>query len=497
MADEQRTGEPSARGARAWLARHADVLVLWFIAWASGMLIGFGAQVYWDAAGYVQQAITGQVGGLALGRPVFIWISHGLVRVTRALGGSLWSVERLLQVFWMSVSACSAPLTLLLARECGAKPRAAFLAGLIVAVSPALAHASGAVLTDAPALAVTCMGLLVAVRALNPARNIVHPARSGLIAGLILGLAVGMREQSIAQTLVCALALVGAPPARRRPFALGCLGGLVLAVGLPVAWAALAQPLYAEMVRGWIQAMHGERAHRAYTWWDFRVFLVWLVILGPLASLAGLTAWWGQRAQLWQPRALVFALCVPGLIQLVALAFYQDISYSPRYLLPALPGAIAIPAGLALDNWVRRRWLYWGAVIALLSPVLVAAPVVANEQRDLERSLRGLPALLQRLPARSTIITGQPCESVRLWSVVAKREPESWRGPRPDWHILCPGWSWPADLDAHLQRELDSGYAVVLDARPGAWIEGDQSQKMYDVERWASEHAQARVQIWR
>jgi hypothetical protein len=306
-----------------------------------------------------------------------------------------------------------------------------------------------------------------------------------------------MREQSIAQAMVCALALLGAPSNRRRPFAVGCLVGLTLAVGLPVAWAVVAEPLYAEMVRGWIKAMHSERSHRAYTWWDFRVFLIWLVILGPLASLAGLTAWWGQRAQLWRPRALAFALCVPGLIQLAALAFYQDISYSPRYLLPALPGAIAIPAGLALDSWMRRSWLFWGAVVALVAPVLLAAPVVANEQRDLERSLRELPTLLQRLPARTVIITGQPCESVRLWSVIAKREPESWQGHKPAWHIVCPGWSWPTDLDAHLHRELDANYSVVLDARPGSWIEGDQRQNMYDVERWASEHPQAHVQIWR
>jgi hypothetical protein len=184
-------------------------------------------------------------------------------------------------------------------------------------------------------------------------------------------------------------------------------------------------------------------------------------------------------------------------MQLAMLAFYQDISYSPRYLLPALPGAIAIPASLGLDRWLRRSWLYWGAVIALVAPVLVAAPVVANEQRDLERSLRELPALLQSLPAQTVIITGQPCESVRLWSVIAKREPHSWQGPRPAWHVICPGWTWPSDLDAHLHRELAAGYSLVLDARPGSWFEGDQRQSMDAVEHWASEHPRANVQIWR
>ncbi len=489
----------AARGSTlaAWLARHADVVLLWLVAWASGMLMGFGAQVYWDSAGYVQQAITGQVGGLALGRPVFVWVSHGLVVASHALGVSLWHAERLLQVFWMCVSACSAPLTLLLARECGANQRAALLAGLAVAASPALAHVAGAVLTDGPALAATCWGLLLALRALNPARAVVRPGLRGLAAGLVLGLAVGMREQSLAQGLVCALALLGAPAGRRVRFAFGCLAGLVLAAGLPVLWAVVSQPEYVDTVRDWIQAMQSERDQRPYTIWDFRVFLIWLVTLGPLTTLAGLTAWWGQRARLWRIRSLAFALCVPALLQLGMLAFYQDISYSPRYLLPALPGALAIPAGLALDDWLRGRHLYRLGLVVVLAPVLLAAPLVADEQRDLEQSLRGLPSLLQKVPRRTVLITGQPCESVRLWSVIAAREPASWHGRRPAWHILCPGWAWPADLDAHLNGKLEAGYALILDARQGSWQDGDQRETMYEVEAWAGEHPQARVRIWR
>jgi 4-amino-4-deoxy-L-arabinose transferase-like glycosyltransferase len=486
---------PGAKG--VGVRRHVDALLLWLCAAAAGVLIGFDGPVYWDSAGYVQQAIAGQIGGLAFGRPVFVLVSHAVALAHVALGASPWHIELVLQVFWLCVGACSAPLARALARECGLDRRAAWLAGLIVAASPALAHVNGAVLTDAPALAVTCLGLLCGLRALNPARTVRRPGLAGVLCGAVLGLAVGLREQSIAQAAVCALALLAAPRPRRLPFAVGAAVGLALAVLLPVVWAFVTEPAYASMVRRWVAAMQRERARRPYGWRDVVCCLGWLLALGPAAFVAAGLAWFRHRRELFRVRTLLFALCVPALAQLALLAGYQDISYSPRYLLPALPGALAIPGALLLEDLVRTRRRMALVVAGLVLPALIAAPVLAANERPLVRAVESLPDLLAPLPAKSTIVTGQPCESVRLARVIARRVPEAWPGERPEWQVICPGWGWPDDLSLRLDRARARGSRIVLDLRAGSWLGGDQQLARAEAERWASAHFDSGMIVWR
>src|SRR5687768_6957122 len=80
-------------------------LALYATAIAAALLIGPRGPVYWDSFGYVAQALTGQVGGLALGRPLFVLVSHAIVEAYRALGGSVWAVEPVLRTFWLAVAA--------------------------------------------------------------------------------------------------------------------------------------------------------------------------------------------------------------------------------------------------------------------------------------------------------------------------------------------------------------------------------------------------------
>jgi hypothetical protein len=473
-----------------WRERRMQLAVLWLVAWGTACSFGFHELVYWDSAGYVQQAITGQIGGLGLGRPVFVLVSHGLAMVHRALGASPWELARFLQMFWLCVSAFSAPLTFLLARECGLARRAAFFAGLAVAVSPALAHANGAVLTDGPALATTCFGLLLALRALNPAHEVGHPLRWGVTGGVLLGLAFGLREQSVAQIAVYALALLVAPRPRRVPFAVGIVLGLACATIAPVVWAARTRPDYFAMVWGWVEAMRRERGQHAHGSGNLLAYGGWLFTLGPVAAPAAVVAWVRHFKDLVSPRrGLAFAVCLPALAQMALLAGYPDIGYSPRFLLQSLPGALAIPAGLLLDRIVRtsrRRAMMVLAVLVL--PTAIAVPIVYARERSLVESLVSLPDDLRKLPGRSVVVTGQLCESIRLAQVIALREMLAWQGPRPEWQAVCPGWGWPVDLSERLAGERARGATVVLDLRPSSWRGADQRRDLAEVSRWERQH---------
>jgi hypothetical protein len=499
-ATDRDTGRTGADTHGDWRERRMNPALLWLVAWGTAWFFGFHELVYWDSAGYVQQAITGQIGGLALGRPVFVLVSHGLALVHRALGASPWGLARFLQVFWLCVSAFAAPLTFLLARECGLAGRAAFFAGLAVAVSPALAHANGAVLTDGPALAATCFGLLLALRALNPAREVGHPLRWGLAGGAVLGLAFGLREQSVAQIAVCVLALFVAPRPRRVPFLVGTVLGLVCATFPPVVWTARTQPDYAAMVWGWVEAMRRERGQYAHGSGNLLAYGGWLLALGPVAALAAAAAWVRYFKDLVSPRrGLAFAVCLPALAQMVLLAGYQDIGYSPRFLLQALPGALAIPAGLLLDRIARtsrRRAMV--VLAALVLPTAIAAPIVSARERSLVESLASLPDDLRKLPGRSVLVTGQLCESVRLAQAIALRDTLAWQSPRPEWQAICPGWGWPADLSERLAGERARGATVVLDLRPSSWRGADQARDLGEVAHWVRQHkGDEGIVLWR
>ena len=80
-----------------------------------------------------RQAMTGQVGGLALGRPVFVLVSHWTAEVSQRLGISVWHIEPVLRMLWLAIAASAAPACAVLAHRCGAPRAAALVAGAVVA----------------------------------------------------------------------------------------------------------------------------------------------------------------------------------------------------------------------------------------------------------------------------------------------------------------------------------------------------------------------------
>ena len=177
--------------------------------------------------------------------------------------------------------------------------------------------------------------------------------------------------------------------------------------------------------------------------------------------------------------------CVPALAQLLLLAFYQDISFSPRYLLPALAASVALPAGLALAP-LRARTV----ALLLAAPLAIAALAIRAQGARLRAVLDETPALVAALPAGSVVVTGQPCPAVSLALALARYE-RNHLSIEP----VCPGWSWPADLAARLDAARAQGHTVVLDLREGAWVGLRQQRARDEARRYADAHAGA-VRVW-
>jgi hypothetical protein len=73
-----------------------------------------------------------------------------------------------------------------------------------------------------------------------------------------------------------------------------------------------------------------------------------------------------HRRQLLRPRTILLAVSVPSLVHLLLLGTFHDISFSPRYLLPVLPGAVALPAAIAAADWIRRSRIRLAIALTLL-----------------------------------------------------------------------------------------------------------------------------------
>jgi Dolichyl-phosphate-mannose-protein mannosyltransferase len=479
------------------------VIALFACAAAAGWFIGPAGPVYWDTFGYLTQALTGQVGGLGLGRPVFIWVSYAVSHGYLAAGGSVWHVEPLLRTCWLLVSATTAPATWVLARTSGLSPRASLLAGLVVAVSPAFAHTSANVLTDGPAAAVVAWslaaGALATVRAANPETRR-GAQRYAWLAGALLGIACGLREESALFAVSLALMWSAAPTTTRRRLAVAMTVAAVVVVTAPVVLVALTQPGYADTVAWWLHAVAPVGTVADPVLRRLGAYLAWLVALGPVAVAAALVTWIGRPAHLLGRQRLLLAVCLPAAIQLLALASYPEISYGPRYLVSVFPGAVALPAGLTLDRWLgasRARLALVGA--ALLVPVLAARPLVQAGERSLRRTIAALPAALLQVPEGSVIVTGQPCPAIPLVEHEYELDP-AFRGGTLQWQAVCPGSAWPANLAARLDTARAEHRVIVLDLRATSWLGVEQQHSLAQAVRYRDAHAQAiasgEIVIW-
>jgi hypothetical protein len=448
-------------------------IALYAAACVAAALVAPRGPLYWDSAGYVVQAIKGEAGGLGLGRPLFVFASHVIARSWLAAGGSAWSLEPVLRWSWAALSASSGVLTWRVARSAGLPRRAAWIAGAAVAVSPALAQVSGAVLTDGPALAASLWATLCAVRAATaPAEARTRAVRWAGAAGLVLGIAIGIREQAALTALVFAGLVRAAPRASRLRMGAAMAAGCAVAALLPIVILLLTQPGFPASVKLWIAGIAQDRARHVPGWRDVLIAVGWWLSLSPVLAPAALITLRHRGLELRRSRILA-AIVVPAFLALLLLLAYPSLSYSPRYLLPVLPGAVALPGAIVLHRWVgSSRIGYRLLFAALVAPLVIAAPIVRSRSARLEQTLRDWPGMLLTLPPGSVVVSGLPCASVPL--VIEEVVVASGQRVRPDWQPVCPGWGWPPDLSAALDAALRSGHVVALDLRAGSWVGAEQ-----------------------
>jgi hypothetical protein len=251
--------------------------------------------------------------------------------------------------------------------------------------------------------------------------------------------------------------------------------------------------------------MGHDRALKTFGWRDLAIFSGWVLSLGPAIVGAAIIALVTRRDVFFHFHrgTVLFALVVPSLGQLLLTGMFLGIGYSPRFLLTPFPVAIALPGAIALDGWIGRSRARAAVVAAALAvPILIAAPVLRARSAGSEAIVREWPARISHLPSDAVIVTGQPCPAVPMVRAVLAHDPAR-TAPVPEWQTVCPGWAWPADLPATLDRLASDGHLLVIDLRPGVWSGEEQQDARAELERYVEARAAAAgprasgILVWR
>lgn len=464
----------------SWRMYHRAVawepLAWWAATLGCFALVGSHGVVYWDSFSYVTQALSGDIGGLGLGRPVFAIVSTWVADFWLYAGGSVWDLEPVLRWWWAAVTALSAPVTLALAHEAGLSPRASRMAAALIVTSPALAHAGFAVLTDGPASTCVLVAVWAGLRLRH--RGLV---RDACVAGAMLGLAVGVREAAAVMGIVV-LSASGWRPWRLVHLTAVAGLALVAAVITPMAWAAYTTPWYVESIRNWMTGLDHDRQLQQWGLRQVGFLLAWVLTLSPIGVVAAVLA-----TSQWQDiPAMVRRVWLPSVFVLAAMSTHHSATYSPRYLLIACPMAIALPAAWWLDRCVvvttgRRRAL----MAALAVQVAAASWLIGGNDAPVREVTRTMPDIVRAQPPDAVIVTGLACAGVQMTREQHNRAAGS-EGEPARWDAICPGWSWPSDPDAAFSAVVADGRPLVLDVRPHAWRGDEQRRALAQVQAFAA-----------
>ncbi|HEX5070161.1 MAG TPA: phospholipid carrier-dependent glycosyltransferase [Vicinamibacterales bacterium] len=434
-----------------------DLIGLWLLACLASAAVGTHGIVYWDAGDYVTLAITGGRSGLFLGRPLFLLISHAVVNGI----DPAWA-EPVLRWFWTIAGALAAPAMAVLATRLGLKRNGAWLAGAMVAVSPSFVHTAHQVLTDAPALAMSMAALAAAA------------GGQAIATGALLGAAILTRETA-AIHIVAAVLLLG--------FRRSAVAGLSLAAIAAVTLWAMPPP----GVGRWYAALSHNAAANPITAGSIGVAILWVLAAGPLPVVTGLLMWGrtcfpqaseaeaGKSAEnRYVPTAIsrrVLLVAAPAAVATCALLFYPEGSFSPRYVLAAVPIAFFLPAA----TWLTAR--RWPTVIGLAIPLAIV-PIATQASRAAAARGTIIEHQIRLLPRGALVVAGHYCPQARVGAAISKRD---------DLALLCPGWDWPDDPGAILDAAIAEGRPVAIDVTTTDWWKHE-TANFVAVQAWAAGH---------
>ena len=415
-----------------------DFVVVWLAAFAASALVGTHGIAYWDAGDYVRLAISGGESGLFLGRPLFLLVS----RLVLKAGVDPAHAEIVLRWFWTVAGTAAAPLLALLAARLGADRASSLVAGLLLALSPSFAHTAHQVLTDAPALALSIAALCLAARG------------QAVAGGLVLAAAIATRETAVIHLFAVAWLC------RRRAW----LAVIVCVVSVGAVIVIWRPP----SLGSWAGAMSSSATANPLSPLDVAIAFGWVLAAGPVPVVAGAVAL--ARRIVTRPVAVI---AWPAAIATIALLFYPDGSFSPRYMLATVPIACFIPAAFYLK--AHRRLL----AVSLAVPLAVA--LVAGQQANRVAAYGAtLATRVSVLPKNAFVVPGHFCPQARLAATVHGRA---------DLMFVCPGWEWPVDLVSLLENAIANGSIVAIDASPEAWVGRREQPLRDDVRAWLARHA--------
>lgn len=456
-----------AAGAGSWLGSGRETQLAIFV--ISGLLYFWRRAPFlgqWDSFDYLKEVVTHQLSPLGLGRPVFVGYNialwETLKRIFRlepqqvesvALGGviiagalGVWIFSRLVRQVL--------------------PPAAARMALLALILSPTYAFYAGCVMTEVPMFAAA-----VAAGAVLWVTNSRRQMLMDVAAGLLWGVAVGIREQALvlfpAYLWILWIRRSGLR-ARTRTVAAFMLSSLPVIL-LPALILYLQDPsMVAGRMKTWLNTIPTGRSH---FWMNVQASLLWTFAACPAAWLAVAGAWlWhlkakrtsGQKASgpFSGPAAVAGILCCL-VLPMAVLWRDADVQIHPRYAIVALPAALILCAGL-FRHWApsRRAAVVWAVLQILIFGLTQVAMqpfrAVQFEKRDYARLVR------ETVRGPALLIAGGNSAAFDYYRCI---------GLQPGWRIAWSGWDWsPGKLGAAMQDCWDRGEPVYVCDGPSTWL---------------------------
>jgi hypothetical protein len=424
----------------------------------------------WDSFDYLKQIVTHQFSDLGIGRPVFIGYNIILWElVSKVFRLPALEVESVVVIEIVVLGGVGVLLFDRLARRI-LPVRAARLATVGLLLSPVYALYSGYVMTEVPML-VTAIAAAAVLWGAEPGPRVGRE----VLAGLLFGVSVGIREQAV----TLAAAFLWILWVRRLDFSSWVRSSLrfgvasVLVIVAPVALFYLYDPSrFMQRTRVWLSILPTGEVH---FWENVQASLIYTFAICPAAWLALLSAgtWYlwrrlrgagrplaagGEAGQI--PSPLVgFTCCL--FIPLAILWRDADVQIHPRYLL------VVLPASLILCAWLYHRWtgttraaVRW-AVLQLV--VFGVAQAGMQPLRQLQAEKRDYAQMVRSLvPGEALLIAGG-------YSPIL----DYYRGlrDRPGWRILWSGWIWDREkAAAEIAQSWARNEPVYLCDGPAAWL---------------------------
>ena len=436
----------------------------------------------WDSFDYLKQIATHRLSDLGFGRPFFIGYNIVLWETTRKIFGlAPPQVESVVLCGILILGAAAVLVFSNFARHV-VPPRATTMAALGFMLSPLYAFYSGYVMTEVPMLLL----LLAAAMVLWDPDGKGGPWRD-IVAGLLYGLAFGVREQALtmAGAFLWILWVRRRGPAARL-YSLYRFALSFVAVALsPILLLYLQDPAaFLRRIETWLRAIPRGGVH---FWKNVQASLLYAFLSCPAAwlSMLGAGGYRLTRGRAEKPGSMLSAAAgsqtgpsAPGsnktsvavplwgflccfALPLVVLWRDADVQIHPRYLLILLPASVVFCATL-YHRWaaVPRAALVWTLlhvlVFGLAQVVIQPLSLLLCEKKEFALLVR------EKVPGDALLVAGAYSPAFDYYRAL---------GERPRWSILWSGWGWSRErAAAAISEALLRNEPVYLCDGPYAWL---------------------------